>query len=266
MIIKMATPYSNDEYGSVFKSGPRGGPRFNSIIKGSSGLPSWADRRREGNTNPNEPANSIMKKWDDKKMKRFEMFMDQFYKNMTPWRKEYMDKSAPNFKKQELDIIKCKMELIKRLLKIKMIGPESLEDWCLLFMYYDNELNLPDNIEQLVRPNSSEMDHTEYMATRLLTKPTQVDYYLQPPIATIVNPSNPSMPEFGTGGRRFLNSDRPSYGLPRIVNNRQTWTVDAQAGIGQRITQFTDIFPRGSRTVRRGNTNFNNLNANPVYN
>jgi hypothetical protein len=198
-----STRYNNLEFGSVFKPGPWGGPRYNNLIQGPGQLPQWADRRYPGNTSSNESADTIMKKWDNQQMKRFQHFMDQFYKEKTPWRQEYMDRTAPGFKKQDLDILKCKSELIKRILIIKVAGAQSMEDWCLLFLYYDNQLALPANIEQLIIPDSSKIFAEQFVSTTYLTKPRAADYVVYAPLNATRYPANIPLVGFGNNGRNI---------------------------------------------------------------
>lgn len=202
--------YNNLEYGSVFKQGINGGPRLSDLIHGGSNvpggiqrrgatqLPGWPDKRYPGNANVTESSGEIMKQWDNQQMKRFQIFMDQFYLGATPWKLEYLDRTAPDYKKQEYDILKCKMELIKRLLHIKVVGCESMEDWCLLFLYYDNQLSLPPNIEELVRPGVSKLTLSEYASTKYRTKRVMSDQVTIAPDLTLEYMSNPIMPGFGT--------------------------------------------------------------------
>lgn len=234
----MASGYkpSDKSFGSVFKSARRGGPRTEhsagldpDLLNGR--LPTWQDRRRPGNTNSNEDAEKILNGWDDKKMQRFEVFMSQFYRDMTPWKKEYLDKTASNFTKPETDILKCKMELIKRLLKIKVIGPESLEDWCLLFLYHENDLDIPKNVEQLLRPDTAEMEIYPFSRPLplLLDNPP---YFIAPSENTIRYMSNMPLPGFGT-------VDYENSGRPKIKRTDAMTTPDIQ--------QIAAHFPRGTQ-------------------
>lgn len=148
----------DQEFGSVFKRPGHGGPKF---IHGSR-YPTWSDPRRPGNTDPNMEASRIMSRWTPAQMKRFEYFMEQHNRDTTPWKREWLDKTAPGRSKQSEQIIKCKLELVKRLLKIKMTGPQSMEDWCLYFLYYDDKLDIPQNIETLIRPEWSVVNKRDW--------------------------------------------------------------------------------------------------------
>jgi hypothetical protein len=206
-----STRFNNKEFGSVFKAGGWGGPRTNELIQGSTRLPGWPDKRYPGNMNPLETSNEIMKKWDNQQMKRFQHFMDQYYIGMTPWKLQYMDRTAPDYRKQETDIIKCKIELIKRLLKIKLCGAESMEDWCLLFLYYDNHLDLPQNIEEMIRPSSGEMRPLDFINTEYKTKYRPMDYVITPAVNAVDHSANPPLFGFGTSKRRPENI--PNMGI-----------------------------------------------------
>lgn len=153
----MTSNYTGErKFGAVFNSQQRGGPKkiiWNDLIGDAlndSGL-KWEDRRRPGNTNANESAQSIMKDWTEDRMKRFDVFMTSMYSDLTPWKLAYMDKTAPKWRDQTKSIIKCRLELIKRLLIIKVTGPSSLEDWILLFMFYENELDIPITVVDLLK-------------------------------------------------------------------------------------------------------------------
>lgn len=196
---------SNKSFGSVFKKASEGGPRYHPVYK--NGLPNWQDIRYPGNTNPNESSAAIMGSWDPQKTKRFEIFMEQFYTGMTPWKKEYLDKTAPGFKSSETAILKCKLELIKRLLKIKVAGAESMEDWCLLFMYYDNDLALPPNIEELIKPEHSNLLIDHFIDTTPMKPEQSGDYMVFPPRNARKYLSN--LPLVGFGGTVLDNDDRP---------------------------------------------------------
>ena len=237
MIQRVTTRYNNKEFGSVFKDSLHEGPRYHPNIKGPGGLPGWADRRYPGNTNTNESSEAIFKSWDNQKMRRFQAFMDQFYRSATPWQLDWMERTAPNFKKQETDIVKCKMELIKRILKIKVVGAESMEDWILLFMYYDNELDLPSNIEQLIRPDTSRASTATFFKDEASIRPKEPDYHTQPPVNALRYPSN--LPMIGFGDNRVTGRNIPRIGFP----GRGLIPWEAQPPV---FVNRTLVYPRGT--------------------
>lgn len=208
-------------FGAVFHQERRGGPKKiewedpHTVDFISSGL-KWEDRRRPGNTDANESAASIMKGWSEERMKRFDVFMSQIHSELTPWKQTYLEKTAPKWRDQSKNIIKCRMELIKRLLIIKITGPASLEDWILLFLYYENELNIPKNIEELL--SAPTMLPEQYLQ---LPHPVEeyAPYSLFPPANLIEsdNYANPPMPGFGSySGRK----DAPVYQIAGAVSTR----------------------------------------------
>lgn len=180
----------DQEFGSVFKRPGHGGPKY---IERSNQYPSWSDPRIPGNTDSNMEASKIMARWTPAQMKRFEFFMDQHKVDMTPWKREWLDKTAPGHGKQREDIIKCKLELIKRILRIKMTGPESMEDWCLYFLYYDDKLDIPQDVETLIRPNWSAVERKDWYDN---TKDfiDEFPYLVADAEQNIQTPSNLSMP------------------------------------------------------------------------
>lgn len=189
----------NSSFGAVFLPRTEGGPVFFNRA-GSSSSQVWPDRRSPGNMNANESAENIMKLWDTSTMKRFEVFMDKLWEDKSPWKMEYLQKTAPTWKNQSTAILKCKMELIKRLLTIKVTGPASLEDWILLFLYYENDLDLPHDLMSLIRPRSQATNLRSYVDIVQPRTVLRADYSILPP-RQLTNDnifSNPPMPGYGT--------------------------------------------------------------------
>lgn len=238
------TNSGNRDFGSVFRPATHGGPRV-SIIKNINGLPNWPDLRRPGNTDSTQVASRIMDEWDINRTKRFEIFMERFYTHRTegpePWRREWLEKTTGNFiKSGELKIVKCKLELIKRLLIIKILGPQSLEDWVLLFLYYDNELAIPPNIEELMRPESGQVDGEQFLKDTDYQKPHPKYYAITAPNNAIKYPGNMPMHGFGGGGSE-------QYDRPRITTRYPaTLTFEKQGEIGRDLHTRMRRFPAGT--------------------
>lgn len=232
------------QFGAVFKDWSSGGPVY-ADIKNNAALPTWQDWRSPGNTNANQTATEVFKHWDKNTMKRFEIFMEQFYRNNTPWQQDWLDRTAPNFKSNETKIVKCKMELIKRLLKIKLIGPESLEDWILLFLYTENQLRLPENIENLLRPQSSKMTTTEFIKMSKPEASSSFEYYVKPAEQWRDHPTNMQLwgftPDFYHAGEDY---NRPHFGY--TVSSLPTTQAEKQ-----RLTTRSNNFPLSTNETGR---------------
>jgi len=243
----------NSQFGSVFKPASAGGPRFNPAIS-PFGQPSWEDRRNPGNTKSVETAEKIMSRWDNQKMARFDYFMEQFFKDKTPWRQEFLDRTAPGWDQQKIDIIKCKTELIKRLLEIKICGPESLEDWCLLFLYYDNELDIPQNIEELIKPATSYVKTIDWINPPATTTTKNPNMFVHPPDLSIQYPSNMRLPGLTD---KPLPRYTPTLAIPadrkseKNPHTATSWTpVWQPPPDGLSYPENTRWFPRGTRLNR----------------
>lgn len=187
--------YNNKEFGSVFRAARDFGPRTI-----DDNLPSWEDPMRPGNTQSNESAKEIMAKWPPDVRKRFRIFMDGFKDRNTygPWVREWLEKSAPDYDKDREQIVKCKLELIKRLLHIKVRGPESMEDFCLLFLYQDHRLDIPADIESVLKPLSAEMNIRDHWADMPPGRDT-VQWFTTPSDFNVYFPANMTFPGTLTG-------------------------------------------------------------------
>lgn len=248
------------QFASVFSPPDQGGPHWAEVKQPRSrrdnvrpiitAFPNWNDIRNPGNTNANESAKEIMRRWDTYRTKRFEIFMEQFYRGNTPWRKEWLDKTAPNFKEQEGKIIKCKMELIKRLMIIKMTGPSSLEDWILLFLYSENELDLPSNIQELMFPPSSIVSDEEFFTPKAPT--SHLDrQYIYPSNQMINSPANMTLPSIHAD--MVLYSLKKSWKYPRIrYGLTGTNFTEAEAARNEELGERYEIFPKGASYSRQG--------------
>ena len=238
------------DYGSVFRRGGSGGPVFSSL-KSPGSLPTWPDWRKAGNTNANEPAHEIMKRWDNKKMKQFEIFMDRFYQSKTPWRQDWLDRTAPSWKANEGKILKCKMELIRRIIKIKLMGPESLEDWILLFLYMSNELNIPQGVEDLLRPSTAFVSADEFIRQEQVSR-TVDNIFVLPPDKAIEYPTNMPMWGFERMYGALDQQNRPRIDYVLNQQRRERIRPETQAILTDRGL----VFPRGTSVIpiplRRG--------------
>lgn len=185
---------SNKQFGAVFKPAVYGGPAM--LANSYAGYPGWPDIRNPGNEHTNETAHEIMRKWDRFKTKRFEVFIKEFNQYLnTPWAKEWFKKTTPGIDVDSVKIIRCKLELIKRIMLIKLTGPKSLEDWVLLFMFYDNDLEIPKNITALLHPANSLKTLGDWM--RSIEKETPItDTVIAAPRQNMTEPGNMLLPGF----------------------------------------------------------------------
>lgn len=187
----------NREFGSVFKRARYGGP-----VSIDEKLPGWKDPRFPGNTDANESAKSIISKWTPEMVKRFRIFVDSFKEGsdgMTPWRQEWLDKTAPGYDKDREKILKCKLELIRRILKIKAVGPETLEDWVLLFLYHDRYIMIPPDIDTLINPEYGKQSLYRYFRDFDAKTPRVLKYFYTPSEESVDYPSNMYMPGVADG-------------------------------------------------------------------
>jgi hypothetical protein len=142
------------------------------------------------------------------------------------------------------------MELIKRLLIIKVTGPSSLEDWILLFLYYENELNIPLKIEELL--TATRMEPQQYLQE---PHPVQeyAPYAVFPPISLkeTDNFANPPMPKFGGAYVTNRNDDGPSYQMAANPNPR------SQAVKALKNRQYN--FPYGNSGPQQATIHYSSL-------
>lgn len=232
------------QFGAVFLDKADGGPV--KMLQFQESLPSWADRRNPGNSNPNQSSKEIMQGWDDGTMRRFEIFMASFEKKKTPWKLEFLDKTMPGWDKQRSDILKCKMELIRRLLIIKVCGPESAEDWVLLFMYHDGQLKLPVDLETLLNPGDSYVTLQEFINTDKITAPVTYDYAFIPPKTNVNYISNMYMPGFGN--EKISGTDRNANYVPRYVGKYAFTSQNETEWFNKKF----DTFPRFAKHLSPG--------------
>lgn len=170
--------FQDKQYGSVFSPAVYGGPSSwsgrGSLAERRSGLttltapavarfprplPDWSDKRKPGNTNVNEKASEILSRFSDAQQKRFQSWMEDQSLGSgdmgTPWGKEWLERTTDNWNDSKLDIVKCKLELIRRLSRIKISGPQSLEDWITIFMVEDGMIRIPESVTEWVIPEYS---------------------------------------------------------------------------------------------------------------
>lgn len=197
----------DQEFGSVFKRPWHGGPKYINVRDVPLQYPGWSDPRTPGNTDSNMQAAKIMAKWTPAQMKRFEFFMDSHKVDMTPWKREWLDKTAPGHDKQREDILKCKLELVKRIITIKVTGPQSMEDWCLYFLYHDDKLDIPQNVETLIRPEWSGVSIKDWYDNEKRTDDEFV-YLVADSERNVNYPGNIKLPGFEQTGD-------PDVSLPR---------------------------------------------------
>lgn len=240
---------SSKEYGSVFLSGGKGGP-VTSSLKAPGSLSTWSDWRKGGNTNANEAAADIMKRWDKTRMKQFEIFMDRFYQNKTPWRQDWLDRTAPGWKSNEGKILKCKMELIRRIIKIKLVGPESLEDWILLFLYTTNELDIPENVESLLRPDRAILTPEEFLRQEE-RDPKFDNLFVRPPVMSEKYPTNMPMWGFERISLPVNPNDAKLYKptIDHVLNPNINPVLDAQSQLEK--LRRANKFPYGTSVINQ---------------
>ena len=144
------------------------------------GYAEWGDTRNPPDLNVNESVEKVIKRWDPVTQKRFRWFVEKkvHQDNNTPWARKWALKTYPNYNKQQLDIIDAKFELVRRLMILNVQGPQSPEDWLLLFMAEHPDIfNLPNlettGLEQLLHPNQAVATWPQYLVNnndRLLTE------------------------------------------------------------------------------------------------
>lgn len=230
----VANRFSSHEFGSVFKTHGHGGPRYNL----PRDYPAWPDYRKGGADDPNMEATKIMSHWTTDMMTRFQHFMNKYqagYKE--PWSKQWFDKTAPGYSEKKEKIIKCKMELIKRLLRIKLTGPTSMEDWCLLFLYYDHRIEIPQDIETMIRPGQQRVTRDQ-MITNYRNLTPVPNHLIEPSLHNVYHPTSTVLPGFendefeGRGRPEYYTQDELTQNqlirnyryFPRMGTNRQLAT------------------------------------------
>lgn len=203
---------------NVFRNKRDGGP----VHFAGSQLPIWNGKKL--GTDPNETARQMIHSMDEQQKRRFEYFMSQINssENMTPWKRDWLDKTTGGHQRTGYDIQKCKLELVRRLLIMQITGPTSLEDWVLFFLYYDNSLDLPPNIEQMLKPTHNLVTPEEYIdTTRPKVQGPGEDYWFQLPRNMRYTDLN--MPGISGDDRRDPNN-RPRYQLSTEEASRQRST------------------------------------------
>lgn len=245
--MSVTTRFSNQEYGSVFKSSGHAGPVSTGLDR-SKKLPMWSDMRYPGTTDPNMEARKIMANWTPDMVRRFQLFIDDFMPEKSPWAREWFNKTAPEVEAQKTKIIKCKMELIKRLLRIKVTGPLSMEDWCLLFLYHDHRMEIPQDIETLIRPAAADQSEFDFLrGKRSLVEVPQ--HWVSAARRNKDYPANLYMPGFerttlvrGVAHEADTRNTRPVYRVEKQHDNDMMW-------------QNYPFFPRlGTNTEERDRT------------
>lgn len=245
------------EFASVFKTFRSGGP-----ISVDDNLPGWRDPRSPGNSDPNETAKSIMNKWTPDMVKRFRIFMDYMKDGRSadygPWVAEWLDKTAPGLHKDRESILKCKMELIRRILKIKAGGCETLEDWCLFFLYHDRYLHLPPDIETLVQPETSKSTTDEWFNDPRPERVPLRKYFYVPARDNVNYPANMALPGLTDPlqGDDYFLADGVTPRARGTVNERTAWEnldtnpayyviTDANEANNLRVPERWSTFPAG---------------------
>ena len=182
---------SNKEFGAVFKPPQKGGPSCPNGFE----YPVWDDPRTPGSDDSQMEARKIMSHWTPQQVRRFYNFLEYYKKDLTPWKKEWLDRTAPGNNEQQEKIIKCKLALIKRLLIITMTGPQTMEDWCLYYLYHDHQLDIPTNIQNIIRPDWQEVPLNDWLTAKKNYDEEPL-YYVRPSGYNLNYPSGALLPGF----------------------------------------------------------------------
>ena len=190
----------NRYYTSVFKRPDAGGPTKYL----ADTLPDWWSTK-EAPTDPNISGKKILETFTPSELVQFKYFVQSFKKNKDIQEVDYFKKTAPVLTEQSRKILKCKLELIRRILKISITGAENLEDWCLLYIYYNNKFDFPLDIEEL----KNGKPHTSLGPIQLLSavpNPMDTPQLLRATPGRFKNLSNIPMPGYNgpTEPRRDL--------------------------------------------------------------
>lgn len=272
---KTSAPYlsynSNpNQFASVFKPRMSNGPfqipaskngKYG-VKSGIASLPTWSDYRRPGNMEYDMEASKIMAGFTDEQMKRFQMYMDTQFQPGTRENLEYLKRTIPDWNKPRTEIINCKLELMKRLMFLKITGPSKMEDWLLLFLVEDGELLFPKDIKSLIQPDDpDDKDDLKKVDDwfKKTTKPfSRYTYFTIPLEKNIRFMSNLSMFPFDSEGRQEAFNTENITVLTDIVSRSVRTTGDLT------LTTATNLYnavTRGSRNSAVSRTQRSTINS-----
>lgn len=155
-------------------------------------LPDWYDKRSPGSVETTWDTNRIMAGMEEDQLQRFQQYMRDNYKQYRdqPWAKQWYNRTSENWNTSDSrNILRAKIELVRRLAKIKVSGPESMEDWLLLFLLEDGYIRVPDDFQELVRPASQNINR--FGNVRVNTTRTTADRMKRASTNLARSPANP---------------------------------------------------------------------------
>jgi hypothetical protein len=270
---RTATPFLNynsnpNQFASVFKprlsNGPFKIPASNNgkygVKHGIASLPTWPDYRKPGNMEYDMEASKIMAGFSDEQMRRFQMYMDTQFNPGTRENLEFLKRTVPDWNKPRTEIINCKLELMKRLMFLKISGPSKMEDWLLLFLVEDGELLFPQDIKSLIYPQDPNDDNDEKIVEdwfKKTTKPvSRYTYFTVPLERNIQFMSNLFMFPFDFEGRQgSVDVDN----LTTISSYAtRTMRTTGDLALSTAVVLYNSIRGRGFNINQTQNRNINN--------
>lgn len=95
-------------------------------------------------------------------MARFKSFVEDSIPRGTPWARDYFEKILPGWYQSKLEIIDQKMDVMKRLINISVMGPQSIDDMMLLYQIRCGRITIPANFTDLVNGTANQTTATGY--------------------------------------------------------------------------------------------------------
>lgn len=104
----------------------------------------------------------LLNKKEAQEAVRFKQFVEDSIPRGTPWAKEFFEKIMPGWYQSKIDVINDKLSIVQKLTSITIHGPQTIDDMALLYQVYSGRIDIPQNFEELIRPDSQGLQIEEF--------------------------------------------------------------------------------------------------------
>lgn len=267
------------EYG-----GPAPVPR--SGVSGWDNLPTWSNRKNPGSLELDVKAASLLQSFSDLRMKRFMVWMNE---NSIKCRNNYdsytwFKNTTNNWDAPKGDIANAKIEIMRRICKLGITGPQKMEDWILIFLLEEGDLVFPKTLGDIISPHPPDDNFRESWMQGKFSKPSlpssSEKNYDRDPLGFISNPqvfrtatpfpeetraepmpNNQTASQAATAAGRIFKevAEAATVTLPNIVyrggagiiTNSTNRVARLYPGIAQNVHSIQNLFASSQITTRQ---------------
>lgn len=157
-------------------------------------LPTWSNRKNPGSLELDVKAASLLQSFSDLRMKRFMVWMNE---NSMKCRNNYdsytwFKNTTNNWDAPKGDIANAKIEIMRRICKLAVTGPQKMEDWILIFLHEEGDLIFPQTLGDIISPKPPGDDFRKSWMQGKFLKPPAPDpnenKFTRSPLGFMTNP------------------------------------------------------------------------------